>query len=172
MQDPALSEPEGDVRRPVVHAVAVGDQVAAIELVLADRRAGLLLLVGVARHEPPEPAIAHVHEPGAVDPALGHAAPEIRRAEVRARLVHRVAVRTWLGEPGPGVWHRDMAGGGMTNPAGVVVRRADAGPLAAVLDHGERLAAEGLGHLLGVLVWLGADRRDVLDTHAHVVQTR
>ena len=52
----------------------------------------VLLLVGVARDEPAEPAVRHVDEAGAVDPVLAHAAPEVRRAEVGVRLLERLAV--------------------------------------------------------------------------------
>ena len=67
----------------------------------SDRRAAaprpdtrFLLLVGVAGDEPPGRAKAHVHEARAVDAALGHAAPEIRRAEQRSRVVERLARRS------------------------------------------------------------------------------
>ena len=53
-------------------------------------RSGVLLLVGVARHEPPRGPEAHVDEAGAVDAGRGHPAPEIRRAEERARVRDRV----------------------------------------------------------------------------------
>ena len=81
--------------------LAVRDEVSAAQVVLANRRAGLLLLVGVARHEAAEAAVRHVDEAGAVDAALGHPAPEVRRAEVGARLLDRVAVGRALGEPRP-----------------------------------------------------------------------
>src|SRR5712691_805594 len=100
VEDAAVAEPEGDVRRLVV---PVGDEVARAQLVLGQRRAGLFLLVGVAREEPAETPVGHVDEAGAVDPVLGHPAPEVRRAEVGAGLGDRVAARTRLGEPGPSV---------------------------------------------------------------------
>src|SRR5947207_324731 len=100
VEDAAVAEPERDVRGALV---AVGDQVAGAELVLGDRCAGLLLLVGVAWDESPERAVAHVDEAGAVDPMLGHPAPEVGGAEVGAGLGDRVSVRTRLRQPGPSV---------------------------------------------------------------------
>src|SRR5712691_1087168 len=85
VKDAAVAEPERDVRRAVV---AVGDEVARAQLVLGQRGTGLLLLVGVARDEPAEAAVGHVDEAGAVDAVLGHPAPEVRGAEVGARLGH------------------------------------------------------------------------------------
>src|SRR2546423_14443058 len=82
MEDLAVADPEGDVRRVV--PVAVGDQVAALQVVDVDRSARGLLLVGVAWHEPAEPSVGHVDEPGAVDAALGHPAPEVGRTQVAA----------------------------------------------------------------------------------------
>src|SRR5215213_6962449 len=84
VQDPAVAEPERDVRRLLL--VAVGDEVPAAELVLANGLAGVLLLIGIARHELAEAAVCHVDEARAVDAALGHPAPEVGRAEVGARL--------------------------------------------------------------------------------------
>src|SRR3954451_10949882 len=84
VQDPAAAEPERDV-------VAVADEIAGTKVALLDALARVLLLVGVARHHPPEPPVGHVDEPGAVDPGLGHPAPLVRGAEVRARLLDRVA---------------------------------------------------------------------------------
>src|SRR5437868_7682801 len=98
VEDASLAEPESDMGRALV---AVRDQVARAQLALEDVGACFLLLVGVSRHEPAEPTVGHVDEAGAVDPALGHAAPLVRRAEVGAGLFHRVASRTRLGEPGP-----------------------------------------------------------------------
>jgi hypothetical protein len=56
----------------------------------------------------------------------------------------------------------------LAHPARVVVGGADASPtVAPVLDR-DRLAAQQLGHALGVLARLGADRGDLLDAeHVH-----
>jgi len=84
-----LAEPEGDVvgalRRPEE------DEVAGLHVGLLERLRRRLLFVRVARDEPPEPPVAHVHEPGAVDPTRGQSAPLVRRAEVGAGLRDRVA---------------------------------------------------------------------------------
>src|SRR2546423_925426 len=79
VQDAATAEPERDVGR--LPLVAVGDEVARPQLVGRERSSGRLLLVGVARDEQAEPPVGHVNEAGAVDAPLGHAAPEVRRAE-------------------------------------------------------------------------------------------
>ena len=94
MQDPAVAEPERDV-------VAVADEVAAAEVGrAATLRAAVLLLVGVARDEPAEPAVGHVHEPGAVDARASVIPPHsYGRAEVGARLLDRVALAR--DEPSP-----------------------------------------------------------------------
>ena len=49
---------------------------------LVDRRRGRFLLVGVARDQAAGAAVGHVHEPGAIDSALGQPAPLVRRTEV------------------------------------------------------------------------------------------
>src|SRR3954463_14394056 len=59
MQDPAVAEPERDMRGRLV---AVGDQVAGAELLLGQRRARFLLLVGVARNDPAGAPVGHVDE--------------------------------------------------------------------------------------------------------------
>src|SRR6478735_6986339 len=123
MQDPPVSEPERDVRRPLL--LAVGDQVARAERAVAHLRRRLLLLVGVPRDQTPEAAVAHVDEPGAVDPALGHPAPEIRRAEIAARLGDGIAFRTRLREPRPRDCPWGMAQRAESDPAGVVVLGSD-----------------------------------------------
>src|SRR4051794_3304918 len=148
VEDPAVADPEGDV----VDGLAVRDEVSRAQLPDLDRR--LLLLVGVARDEPPEAAIRHVDEAGAVDAAFGHAAPDVRRAEVGTGHVDRRArgVRGQLPLP-----LLDMR---LADPAGVSVGREDAHPPVAPLLDAERLAAEGLRHLLRLLARLGADRSD------------
>ena len=90
MEDAPVAEPERDV---VGGRGAVGDEVARPRLARRHLLAGLLLLVGVARNQPPEPPVGHVDEPRAVDPELGHAAPQVGRAEVPARLLDRIALR-------------------------------------------------------------------------------
>ena len=141
MQDATVADPKGDVRRLVV--LAVRDQVARRELPLVHLDSGRLLLVSVAGHEPPEPAISHVDESGTVDPALRQAAPEVGRAEITARLADGVPAHA-----------RELV---LPHPAGVVVGGPDACPTVASLLDLHRLAAEELRHPLGLLAWLGAD---------------
>src|SRR5919202_2987566 len=145
VQDAAAAEPERDVRR--LPLVAVGDEVARPQLLGRDRGSGRLLLVGVARDEQAEPAVGHVDEAGAVDAALGHAAPEVRRAEVGPRLGDRIAVppRQRL----------------LPHPARIVVRGEDPRPAAAALLHAHGVSAEKLRDALGGLVGLGPHGLDV-----------
>src|SRR4029453_8646127 len=89
MEYPAPAEPEGDVVRPLGRAET--DEVARPELRLLHRRCRGLLLVRVARNKPAETPVGHVHEPRAVDPALGQAAPLVRRPEVGPRLLDVIA---------------------------------------------------------------------------------
>ena len=140
MHDSPLADPERDVRRLFA---AVGDEIAVTGLV--DRVRGLLLLVGVAWHEPPEPPPRHVHEPGAVDPTLAHPAPEVRRAEVRARLRHRIAV-VRRGQPARLSGRPKRC---LRNPAGILVGGRHPRPAATAIVDGQWLAAQGLRHLLG-----------------------
>src|SRR4051794_36942118 len=86
VQDPSLAEPEGDVVG--AFGVAVGDEVAPARL--RHVRARLLLLVCVAWNDVAAAPVGHMDESGAVDPALRHPAPEIRRAEIGAGVAHRV----------------------------------------------------------------------------------
>ena len=51
-----------------------------------------LLLVRVARNEPAEPPVGHVHQPRAVDPSLGQSTPFVRRAQVSAGFRDRVTL--------------------------------------------------------------------------------
>src|SRR5262249_22003418 len=148
VEDAPAAEPERDV----VHRVAVGDEVARAQLV--DLHGRLLLLVGVSRHEPAEPAIRHVHESGTVDALLGHASPEIRRAEVRTRDIHGRPGRVRRQLP---LALLDMS---LTNPPGVGIRRYDSHPTVATLLHAKRLAAERLRHLLGLVARFRADGRN------------
>src|SRR5262249_55876147 len=55
--------------------VAVAEQVAGAGLGVADLLAHRLLLVGVAREQLAEAAVHGLHEPRAVEPDHGHAAP-------------------------------------------------------------------------------------------------
>src|SRR5919108_4820346 len=153
VEDAVLPEPERDV--VCLAGWAEADEVAPFELALPDWLRGGLLLVGVPRNEAAEPAVGHVHEAGAVDPALGHPAPLVRRAEIGLRLRDWIAVRTRLGQPGPGDCPPDLAQMDGANPAGVVIRGPHSRPVAVRLLDGERLAAERLGHLLGRVVGLG-----------------
>src|SRR5207249_9299432 len=120
---PALAEPERDVVRPFGRPEA--NEVASAELALVDRLCCGFLLVRVPRYEAAEPAVGHVHEAGAVDSAFGHPAPLVRRAEVGTGFLDRLALR--LTEP---VAIRRTAQHLNSNPARVVVGRADASPVA------------------------------------------
>src|SRR5688500_9614063 len=91
VQDAAAAEPEGDVIG--LASLRVRDQVAGAEVVLGELRAGLLLLVGVARHPLAGPAEGDVDEAGAVDPALRQAAPLVRHPEKGARLGQGIAAQ-------------------------------------------------------------------------------
>ena len=119
-----------------------------------------LLLVRVARDEPPETPVAHVHEPGAVDPARGQPAPLVRRAEVGAGLGDRVAGARQPRPLAVGLAAERV----LADPARIAVGGAD--PRPAVLDRldRQRLAGERLRHLLGALLGLGAHGRDLGDT--------
>ena len=72
--------------------VAVYDQVTSTEDVLGYRRARGLLLTRVTWNETAESAVCDVHEPGAVDPALGQPSPLVRRPEERPRDFERVTL--------------------------------------------------------------------------------
>src|SRR5919202_4569653 len=148
VQDAAPAEPEGDVRR--LPLVAVGDEVARPQLLGRHRGSGRLLLVGVARDEQAEPPVGHVDEAGAVDAALGHAAPEVRRAEVDPRLGDRIPVppRQRL----------------LPHPARIVVGGDDPRPAVAALLHTHGISAEEVGDALRSLVGLGANGFDVDET--------
>src|SRR5919204_4761539 len=148
VQDAAAAEPERDVRR--LPLVAVGEEVTRPQLVDRDRDSGRLLLVGVARHEQAEAPVGHVDEAGAVDAALGHAAPEVRRAEVRPRLRDRVAVPP-----------RERL---LPHPARVVVGGDDPRPAVAALLHAHGVSAEELRDALRGLVGLGANGCDLGET--------
>src|SRR4249920_2227483 len=87
VQGPAAAEPKGNMRHRLE---AVDGEIPVFRC--GHRRTRTLLLVGVARHQPSEPAPGHVDKSRAVDPALAHPAPEVRRAEVGARLLDGVTV--------------------------------------------------------------------------------
>src|SRR5438270_4564800 len=125
MEDPAVAQPESDVRRRVL--VAVGDEVARPEVAVRHGCAGLLLLVGVARDETAKAAIGDVDEAGAVDATFRHSAPEIGRPEIAPGLLHRLA-----GAPAELVF---------PHPARVVVHRADQRPAVAPILDADGLAA-------------------------------
>src|SRR6478672_11430274 len=128
------------------------------------RLGGRLLLVGVARNEPPKPAIRHVNEAGAVDPAIGHAAPLVRRAEIAPRLRDRVPGAREARPLAVGLVAERI----LADPARVAVRGADPRPAACALLDRERLAGEGLCHLLGAVVRLCAHGRDLRGTDAEL----
>ena len=129
-----------------------------------DNLAGGLLIACVTRDKPPQPTVRHVHEPGAIDPALGHPAPEVRGAEVRARLGHRIAA-SWLRKP---FTRRRRRKAGLEYPAGIAVCRLDPRPLATSLAHSHRLPAEQLRDLLRARVRLDVDRSDLERRRANV----
>src|SRR2546423_8380091 len=145
VQDAALAEPEHDVGRPPL--VAVGDEVARPQLVGRERSSGRLLLVGVARDEQAEPPVGHVNEAGAVDAPLGHAAPEVRRAEGGPRLGDRIAVPP-----------RERL---LAHPAGIVVGGDDPRPAVAALLHAHGVSAQELRDALPALVGPSAHGLDV-----------
>src|SRR2546423_5222160 len=145
VEDAAVAEPKGDVRRRPL--VAVGDEVAGPQLVGRERRSGGLLLVRVARDEEAEPPVGHVDESGAVDAAPGHAAPEVRGAEVGTRLGDRIAVA-----PSQRL---------LPHPSRIVVGGDDARPAVPALFHPHCVSAQELGHALRAVVGLDANRRDV-----------
>jgi hypothetical protein len=53
VEDPAVAEPERDVRRLATLTFVVRDEVAGPRVLLVDRLARLLLLIGVPRDDPP-----------------------------------------------------------------------------------------------------------------------
>ncbi len=165
---PPLAEPERDVMRPFGRPEA--DEVASPEVALVDRLCGSLLLVRVPRYEAAEPAVGHVHEPGAVDPALGHSAPLVRRAYVCVRLGNEIAVRTRLGQPGPRDCPWDMSQVDGADPAGIVVRRSDPRPVAVRLLDRHRLAGEELRDLLGLVVPRRPDGRRVFTAEGYLTR--
>jgi hypothetical protein len=118
VEDTAFAEPERDVVR--LAGLAEADEVAGASVRLVDLGRGRLLLIGDAGHEPAEAAIRHVHQPRAIDSALGQAAPLVRRAQVRARLGD--------GNAFPGGRQLSVARPKrlLADPAGIVVSGADA----------------------------------------------
>ena len=92
-------------------------------------------------------------EARAIDAALGHAAPEIGRAQVAARLLDGVAL-----------------GAGklvLAHPAEVVVGGLDARPAVAAPFDGHGLAPQKLRHALGVVARLSAHSSDI-DRAEHI----
>ena len=75
---------DADQQEAAAAPIAEADEVTGACVRFVDRLRSRFLLVSVARHEPAEPAVSHMDEAGAVDAALGHAAPFVWRPEVRA----------------------------------------------------------------------------------------
>src|SRR6185503_12361884 len=112
----------------------------------------------------PEAPVRHVHEPRAVDPALGEPAPLVGRLEVGAGLLDRVAGARQAGPLAVGLAAERL----FADPARVAVRGANPRPaVRGVLDR-ERLAGERLGDLLRALVRLGAHRGHFRGTDAEL----
>src|SRR6266511_3397007 len=155
MENPPGAQPERDV---VARVVAVRQEIAGLRRGHLDPR--LLLLIGISRNEAADAAVRHVHEPGAVDAAFGHPAPEVGRSDVRPRHLERRAL-TIRSDLAGTVGERLLA-----DPPRVVVRRHDAGPPLVALDYTQRLGPQCLRHLLGIVARLRADRRD-LDRATH-----
>jgi len=153
VQDATLADPECDVVGAALR-IAVGDEIARLRFI--DERARVLLLVGVARDEPPCRPEAHMHESRAIDTGGGHAAPEIRRARERAGVIHRI--RCNRREPVRIAVAPEL---GRLDPTGVVVGRPDPRPAPDASFDGERFAGKDLRHLLGTLARLCPDRRQV-----------
>ena len=142
MEDASAADPERDVVGSFGRAVR--DEVPAAEIRFRQLLACLLLLVRVANDEAAAGPKRHVDEAGAVDAGGGHAAPLVARAEQGARVLDgiggdrpqppRVALAPELLAP---------------HPAGVRIGGLDANPVAPLLEDAQRLAGQGLRHLLG-----------------------
>src|SRR5512133_5492 len=92
VQDLAVAQPQSDVVR--LAGIAEADEVAGLCVGFVDLGRGGLLLVGVAWDELPGQPIRHVDEAGAVDPAVGHPAPLVWRADIRACSLDGIVVGT------------------------------------------------------------------------------
>src|SRR5262249_55957917 len=155
MEDSPFAEPERDVVGALPRAEE--DEVAGPQVAFLEPLGRRLLLMGVARDEPAEPAVGHVHEAGAVDPAVGHPAPLVRPAEVAPPLGARMARTRQAGPLAVGLIAEHV----LARPAGVAVGGADERPAAGALLDRERLAGERLRHLLGAVVRFRAQGRDL-----------
>jgi hypothetical protein len=134
VEDASPADPERDVVGSLGRPVR--DEVSRAEIGLRQLLACLLLLVGVARHQAPAGAERHVDEARAVDPGGGHAAPLVARAEQGARLLDGIG-GDGLEPVGIGLAREVLA----PHPARIGVGGLDPGPLAALLEHLQRLAA-------------------------------
>jgi len=154
MEDPPVANPERDVvgtlRRPV------SDEVAGAELGFRQPAARLLLLVGVPGDKAAARPECHVDEPGAVDARGGHPAPFVTGAEHRARVLDGL-----VGDGPQPVWIGRAAEVLTPHPAEVRVLGLDTNPDGALLEHTQRLACQGLRHLLGIVRRPGAERREL-----------
>src|SRR5439155_20759995 len=110
------------------------------------------------RHDRSGGTEVHVHEPGAVDAPLGHAAPEIRRAEQLTRV--RDGIGSARLEPLRIASVRERIG---AQPARIAVGGPDARPAVARLLELERLARKRLADLLGVVALLGPEGWHIRD---------
>ena len=147
VQDPAATQPEGDVRRMCFAVLGVGDEITRAHVGFVDGRARVLLLIRVARDQAGDMAVRDVDQPRTVDAAVGQAAPEVRRTEVAPRL------RNWIAA--------DAGDLVFAHPAGIVVGGANTSPALAALFDRNRLSAQQLGHPLGVVARCSADSGDV-----------
>src|SRR5262249_7197256 len=136
--------------------LAEAAEIAAPSLGLVDGRCRGLLLVSVARDQPAGAAVGQGHEAGAVDSALGHPAPLIRRAEVGARSLDGVVTGTGTCD-GACPFNKCV----LPDPTGIVVRSPNAAPAVARFLDDDGLVRNQLRHLLGRVVRLSANRRDV-----------
>ena len=95
-------------------------------------------------------------EAGAVDPGRGHPAPLVLRAQQRPSPVDGIG-----GDRPQPVGVGLAPEGRPPHPARIGVGGLDPRPSAALLEHPQGLAGEGLRHLLRLVRRLGAERREL-----------
>src|SRR5205085_2936480 len=101
------------------------------------------LLVGVPRHEAAAGPKRHVHEPGAIDARTRHPTPLVARIQERARMLDGIV------RHGPEPVGITLAAEVRApDPGRIRVIRLDENPVVALLEHPQRLACQGLCHLL------------------------
>ena len=154
VEDAPSADPEGDV--VCFRRRAIRDEVAGAEIGFRQPLRGRLLLVGVPRHEAAAGPERHVHEPGAIDARTRHPSPLVARIQERARMLDGI-VRHGP-EPVGITLAADVRAPG---PARIPVIRLDENPAVALLEHPQRLACQGLCHLLGVVRRIRAKRREL-----------